>query len=115
MIDGMFSITQHTQQPLSETYHTQSMKKKRNLVDLLTPKRSQNVAITLKQFKNLDSVIAGLHDNKVEQFDVEMLRTLKAILPDSDEIVNFQMIITRLKYIVIRQDKNHYNQHIPYN
>ncbi|KAK5964707.1 FH2 domain-containing protein [Trichostrongylus colubriformis] len=86
MIDGMFAITPAQGSPaVDESAHIK-IAKKNLLVDLLTPKRSQNVTITLKQFKDLDALISDLHENKVGRFDVEVLRTLRTILPDSEEV-----------------------------
>ncbi|KIH47779.1 hypothetical protein ANCDUO_22156, partial [Ancylostoma duodenale] len=65
---------------------TENAKKKCVLVDLLNPKRSQNVTIVLKQFKDLDSIISDLNANKIGRFDVEQLRTLKTILPGFEEV-----------------------------
>ncbi|KAK6742473.1 hypothetical protein RB195_010003 [Necator americanus] len=86
MIDGMFSI-----EPAQETtpQNCSSLKiprKKSILVDLLTPKRSQNVTIVLKQIKDQDSIISDLHSNKIGNFDIELLRTLKTILPGREEV-----------------------------
>ncbi|XGW18776.1 hypothetical protein V3C99_002961 [Haemonchus contortus] len=87
MIDGMFAIEPaQNSSAVIESTHGQGAKKKNVLVDLLTPKRSQNVTITLKQFKDLDILISDLHENKLGRFDVEVLRTLKSILPDSEEV-----------------------------
>ncbi|KAK6027059.1 hypothetical protein OSTOST_06917, partial [Ostertagia ostertagi] len=87
MIDGMFAITPAQTSPaLVESTHSQFARKRNVFVDLLTPKRSQNVTITLKQFKDLDALISDLHENNVGRFDVEVLRTLRSILPDSEEV-----------------------------
>ncbi|CAJ0598092.1 unnamed protein product [Cylicocyclus nassatus] len=85
MIDGMFSIApthESTTQNQSSVVHS----KKSLLVDLLTPKRSQNVTIVLKQFKDLDLIISDLIANKIGRFDIELLRTLKMILPEAEEV-----------------------------
>ena len=89
-------------------FYVQASKKKCLLVDLLTPKRSQNVAIVLKQFKvrrfevfasslfqlacnaslqDLDMIISDLSTNKISHFDVDILRTLTSILPDDEEVL----------------------------
>ncbi|VDL76688.1 unnamed protein product [Nippostrongylus brasiliensis] len=88
LIDGMFAITPSQSQAVGAVVPSvaQCSKRKGLLVDLLTPKRSQNVTITLKQFRDLDALISDLRENKVGRFDAEVLRTLKTILPDSDEV-----------------------------
>ncbi|ETN74981.1 hypothetical protein NECAME_03896 [Necator americanus] len=93
MIDGMFSIEpaqETTPQNCSSLKNNSSTlqipRKKSILVDLLTPKRSQNVTIVLKQIKDQDSIISDLHSNKIGNFDIELLRTLKTILPGREEV-----------------------------
>uniref|UniRef100_A0A1I7XKA9 FH2 domain-containing protein n=1 Tax=Heterorhabditis bacteriophora TaxID=37862 RepID=A0A1I7XKA9_HETBA len=86
MIDGMFSLSSSNLTPKSDVCTSQILKKKDTLVDLLTPKRSQNVTITLKQFKDLNCLVTDLREGKAENFDVDMLRTLKTILPDTEEV-----------------------------
>ncbi|EYC16018.1 hypothetical protein Y032_0035g3097 [Ancylostoma ceylanicum] len=86
MIDGMFSIASSHEAASQNQPSFTNAKKKCVLVDLLNPKRSQNVTIVLKQFKDLDSIISDLNANKIGRFDVEQLRTLKTILPGFEEV-----------------------------
>ncbi|CAI4222320.1 unnamed protein product [Auanema sp. JU1783] len=88
MIEGMFSLAapaQSVQEPTASTN-----RRKDTVVDLLSPKRSQNVSITLKRFKDLDGLITNLQQNNHEAFEAETLKTLKSILPDTDEIEALQ-------------------------
>lgn len=87
MIDGMFAVsTSPAPSTHMDSSPAQSSRKKCLLVDLLTPKRSQNVTITLKQFEDLDALLSDLRENKVGRFEVEKLRTLRTILPDAEEV-----------------------------
>ncbi|KAL6726252.1 hypothetical protein Aduo_008242 [Ancylostoma duodenale] len=86
MIDGMFSVASSNEATSQNQPSFTNAKKKCVLVDLLNPKRSQNVTIVLKQFKDLDSIISDLNANKIGRFDVEQLRTLKTILPGFEEV-----------------------------
>ncbi|CAD6188464.1 unnamed protein product [Caenorhabditis auriculariae] len=58
--------------------------KKEDVIELLTPKRSQNVAIMLKQFKNMEEFLGDLRENApIEEIDA--LQTLKNMLPQLEE------------------------------
>ncbi|PAV87988.1 hypothetical protein WR25_20257 [Diploscapter pachys] len=87
LLDGMFAL-RPTENHVSRQDLTPipAFKRKDALVDLLTVKRSQNVTITLKQFKDIDRLIDDLREYKIEGFEYEHLKTLRSILPDEDEI-----------------------------
>ncbi|PAV76214.1 hypothetical protein WR25_17555 [Diploscapter pachys] len=87
LLDGMFAL-RPTENHVSRQDLTPipAFKRKDALVDLLTVKRSQNVTITLKQFKDIDRLIEDLREYKIEGFEYEHLKTLRSILPDEDEI-----------------------------
>ncbi|CCD72047.2 Excretory canal abnormal protein 6 [Caenorhabditis elegans] len=53
-------------------------------VELLTAKRSQNVAIMLKQFKNIDELIDDVSQNKPVA-EIDALQNLFGMLPQSEE------------------------------
>ncbi|CAB3402733.1 unnamed protein product [Caenorhabditis bovis] len=82
LLDNFFGIETTSIEPNTDTLRKKC--KKDSSVELLTAKRSQNVAIMLKQFKNLDEFIESVHSNKPIG-EVDALQNLCSMLPQSDE------------------------------
>ncbi|KAF1763481.1 hypothetical protein GCK72_011747 [Caenorhabditis remanei] len=83
LLDNFFGIESLVAQGASEIVKKKSSRKDAT-VELLTPKRSQNVAIMLKQFKNVDEFIENIYSNKPVA-EIDALQNLFGILPPSEE------------------------------
>lgn len=70
---------------ISNSLNFQKSTRKDAHVELLTAKRSQNVAIMLKQFKNIDELIDDVSQNKPVA-EIDALQNLFGMLPQSEEV-----------------------------
>uniref|UniRef100_A0A914CV06 FH2 domain-containing protein n=1 Tax=Acrobeloides nanus TaxID=290746 RepID=A0A914CV06_9BILA len=59
--------------------------KKIETVSLLSSKRSMNIGIFLKQFKDIDNLLESITDGRNDLIDLERLKLLTTLLPDSEE------------------------------
>jgi hypothetical protein len=60
--------------------------KKIETVSLLSSKRSMNIGIFLKQFKDIDNLLESISDGRNDLIDLERLKLLTTLLPDSEEV-----------------------------
>lgn len=83
LLDNFFGIESLVAQGASEIVKKKATRKDAH-VELLTSKRSQNVAIMLKQFKNIDDFIENVSQNKPVA-EIDALQNLFGMLPQSEE------------------------------
>uniref|UniRef100_A0A0R3RJB7 FH2 domain-containing protein n=1 Tax=Elaeophora elaphi TaxID=1147741 RepID=A0A0R3RJB7_9BILA len=85
-LESMFSCA--ATRPSTDTPNVERRTTKKNaVITLLSHKRSFNVSIFLKQFKEGTSqIIENVRNGHGEFFGLERLNNLRAILPDSEEI-----------------------------
>uniref|UniRef100_A0A1I7UXE0 FH2 domain-containing protein n=1 Tax=Caenorhabditis tropicalis TaxID=1561998 RepID=A0A1I7UXE0_9PELO len=81
LLDNFFGIESMT--PQVEVVKKKSSRKDAH-VELLTSKRSQNVAIMLKQFKNVDEFIENVSTNRPVA-EIDALQNLFGMLPQTEE------------------------------
>ncbi|CAI5445673.1 unnamed protein product [Caenorhabditis angaria] len=84
MLDNFFGIGGNEESETNFLAHQKSRKSEKLSVELLTAKRSQNLAIMLKQFKNVDGFLADLRANK-PLVEADAISNLFSILPAEDE------------------------------
>ncbi|CAO4368233.1 unnamed protein product [Caenorhabditis nigoni] len=84
LLDNFFGIETLAAQGSSETGIKKKTSRKDAHVELLTSKRSQNVAIMLKQFKNIDEFIENVSSNKPVA-EIDALQNLFGMLPQNEE------------------------------
>ncbi|KAL4002702.1 hypothetical protein ACH3XW_4540 [Acanthocheilonema viteae] len=85
-LESMFSCA--VTRPSTDTSNVERRTTRKNaVITLLSHKRSFNVSIFLKQFKEGTSqIIENVRDGNGDFFGLERLNNLRAILPDSEEI-----------------------------
>ncbi|ULT98546.1 hypothetical protein L3Y34_000129 [Caenorhabditis briggsae] len=84
LLDNFFGIETLAAQGSSEIGIKKKTSRKDAHVELLTSKRSQNVAIMLKQFKNIDEFIENVSSNKPVA-EIDALQNLFGMLPQNEE------------------------------
>ncbi|VDK72016.1 unnamed protein product [Litomosoides sigmodontis] len=85
-LESMFSCA--ASRPSTDTSNVERRTTRKNaVITLLSHKRSFNVSIFLKQFKEgTTQIVENVRDGNGEFFGLERLNNLRAVLPDSEEI-----------------------------